>query len=261
MMDRCNVCGGSLRSIAAYAALPRVSSDCKPVAPGGSVAACSACGGIQKPVTSAFLADIGVIYAKYDVYYQGGGMEQIVFDSRKGAPSRRSELLSDRLLSTDLLPAKGSVVDLGCGNGAFLASLAARLPGWSLAGLELDRKHEATLARIPRFERLIVGEPEALSGSFDLISMIHALEHFTDPLRTLTAIRARLTPQGLLFIEIPNVEQNPFDLLIADHVSHMTPWTLETLLARAGFEVVHLATDWVGKELSVLARPAPSPPA
>lgn len=259
-MDKCNICDGELQALPDYSALPRVSSDCKPLQPGGMLAACRSCGGMQKPITMEFMADIGRIYANYDVYYQGGGIEQIVHDSRHGRPVRRSDVLTERLVATGLLPDRGRAIDLGCGNGTFLAAFANRFPDWTLHGLELDRKHEATLAAIPGFAGLVVGEPEKLTGTYDFISMIHALEHFTDPSRSLRAMRERLSPDGLLFIEMPNAAQNPFDFVIADHVSHMTPWGLEKMLGAAGLAVVHLATDWVSKELSVIARAVERPP-
>jgi hypothetical protein len=216
---------------------------------------CDACGAIGKPVTESFLADIGAIYGAYDVYYQGGGMEQLVYDSISGAPLRRSELLSRRLGASGLLPDACRMMDLGCGNGSFMRSLSAHMPGWSFNGLELDRRHEAELKTIPRFAKLELGDVKSLEGRYDLISMIHALEHFLDPFETLVSLRRNLTADGLVFIEIPNVQANPFDLLIADHVSHFTPWSLEAILLRAGYEICLLETDWVKKELSVLARP------
>jgi hypothetical protein len=60
----CHVCGASrLTPLPAYAAMPRVSSDCRPVAPGGALHVCAACGTAQKPATPDFLADTGAIYA------------------------------------------------------------------------------------------------------------------------------------------------------------------------------------------------------
>jgi hypothetical protein len=82
-MNSCNICGlGPLFPIGTYARLARVSSDCKPVAPGGELSICQSCGGVQKRATSAFLAEIDQIYRDYDVYYQGGGAEQIALDTR-----------------------------------------------------------------------------------------------------------------------------------------------------------------------------------
>lgn len=252
----CNVCGAaSLDEVAEYRELPRVSSDCKPVPAGGALLTCTVCGGIQKAATPEFLADIGRIYDAYDVYYQGGGLEQIVFDSLSNTGMRRSQLLSGRLAASNLLPSRGRAIDLGCGNGGFLRALSDRLPGWEFLGLELDDRHRETLMTIPNFVELRHEDVKALSGQFDFISMIHALEHFLDPFETLQALRKNVAPGGLIYIQIPNVQENPFDLLIADHVSHFSPGSLRAILGRAGYEVVSLSTDWVKKELSVLARP------
>lgn len=258
----CHVCGAdALRPLPAFAALPRVSSDCRPVAAGGELVVCGACGAAQKPATPAFLADIGAIYAAYDVYYQGGGAEQIVFDSEGGGAMRRSALITARIAATGLLPATGSAIDIGCGNGALLRQLAPRFPDYALWGLELDDRNLAVMQDIPGFQDLHVGELDALTGSYTLVTMVHALEHFTDPFAALTALRPRVAGDGFVYIQVPNLAQNPFDLLIADHATHFTPASLEALLIRAGYAVVRMETEWVKKELSVLARPAATPPA
>ncbi|UPY37440.1 class I SAM-dependent methyltransferase [Sediminicoccus sp. KRV36] len=234
------------------------------MASGGVVEVCNACGAIRKPATASFQSEIGAIYAAYDVYYQGGGLEQMVFDSRTGRPVRRSELLAERLRGSGVLPAAAPTaaptaaplraMDLGCGNGAFLRALAGAFQGWQLFGLELDDRSLAAMQDIPGFAGLLTGDVKELQGRYDLISMIHALEHFLDPYQTLLALRGNLTPGGHVFIQIPDVSENPFDLLIADHVSHFTPRSLARILGRAGYQVVRLETDWVRKEMSVLAR-------
>jgi hypothetical protein len=58
-----------------------------------------------------------------------------------------------------------------------------------------------------------------------------------------------------LFIEVPNAGTNPFDYTVADHLMHFTPETLAYLVRRAGFHVRCIATDWVAKEISVVAVP------
>lgn len=237
-----------------YARLARVSSDCKPRAKGGELAVCRVCGGVQKPATPAFLTEIGEIYGGYDVYYQGGGAEQISLDSRDGTLKRRSDLIVDRLIASAPLHSPGTALDFGCGNGVMLKAIARREPGWVLDGLDLDDRYRPELAGIPGFRKLVIaGQGDDAGETYDLITMIHALEHLTDPLRRLEDIARRLKPQGLLFIESPNLTANPFDLLIADHATHFTPRSIAHLLRCAGFAVKHLATDWIAKELSVIA--------
>jgi len=252
----CHVCAAPcLAPVPSYAAMPRVSSDCRPVQPGGALYVCTACGVAQKPATPEFLADIAAIYAAYDVYYQGGGADQIVFDVEAGTGVRRSVLLSRRLAATGLLPESGSVIDIGCGNGAFLRALGSVMPGCELYGLELDERNLVAMREIPRFAGLKVGDVTKLDGEYALITMVHVLEHLTDPFATLAALRRNLGAEGLLFIEVPNVAENPFDLVVADHATHFTPPALESLLVRAGLEPLLFETDWVRKEMSVLVRP------
>jgi len=54
-------------------------------------------------------------------------------------------------------------------------------------------------------------------------------------------------------MEVSNIEENPFDILIADHLMHFSPETLSNLLRRVGFMPTLVATDWVPKEISLLA--------
>jgi SAM-dependent methyltransferase len=103
---------------------------------------------------------------------------------------------------------------------------------------------------------LYVGPVEAVPGAFDVITMIHVLEHIVDPVAVLATLRGKLAPGGLLLIEVPHHPANPFELLIADHRSHFTSDSLTRALVAAGYEIVSVATDWIPKELSVVARPA-----
>jgi hypothetical protein len=84
--------------------------------------------------------------------------------------------------------------------------------------------------------------------------MIHVLEHILAPRDFITKLWDKLQLGGLLVVEIPNYLQNPFDLLIADHCTHFTVATITELIKREGYEVISVATDWVPKELTVVAR-------
>jgi SAM-dependent methyltransferase len=260
LTSACNICGGeALERIPFYDRLARVSSDCKPRPAGGELYVCRICGGVQKPATPAFLAEIGEIYGGYDVYYQGGGAEQISLDRRDGTLKRRSDLIVERLFAAASLTTPGAALDFGCGNGVMLRAIEHHEPGWVLDGLDLDDRYRSQLSNIEGFRQLVIaGRNDDATETYDLVTMIHALEHLTDPLHSLQEIARRLKPAGLLFIESPNLADNPFDLLIADHATHFTPKSIGHLLRRAGFVVKLIATDWVAKELSVIAAKNPS---
>jgi SAM-dependent methyltransferase len=262
----CHVCGASAaKSVAGLEALRGVTSDCRLWPAGAHLAVCDVCGCAQKVLNAAWHADTQRIYGDYTIYYQSGGVEQAVFDPASGAASPRSARLLEHIVQSGALPAAGRLLDVGCGNGALLRSASEQLPGWRLAGTELDDKYRAVVESIPHVEALYVGAPSTAPGTFDAITMLHVLEHLPSPAIFMRKLHDKLAPNGLLVVHLPEFVQNPFDLLIADHCTHFSVGTLSAFLSRVGFEVLGAYNDWVPKELTVLARPsvglAPQPSA
>lgn len=250
----CIVCGATCtpRSVAGFDQLRRITSDCRAFGAQGYLAVCMECGAVQKRVDAQWLQEIGEIYRNYSTYYQSGGDEQIVFDRRSGQPRRRSDVLIDQLADRDHWPASMDVLDVGCGNGATLRAMGQKFPEWCLHGFELSDSALEKLKKIPGFKRLYTGHLTGVQQNFSLVSMVHAIEHFENPVQTLRELLP-IVGAGRLFIEVCNIDENPFDILVADHLTHFSPQTLTVLLRRAGYTVTHIATDWVAKEISALA--------
>lgn len=254
-MSACHVCGAAaLREYEAYRRLRRVTSDCRPWPEGGAIGTCDVCGATQKLLNDEWRDEARRIYSGYAIYHQAAGAEQAVFDA-SGAAQARSHRIVGRLSDVIDLPASGRLLDIGCGNGAFLRAFAGSRPGWRLTGTEVSDRNRAAVASIPQLERFHVGDHDRLEGGFDLLSLIHVLEHVENPIRFLSRLHDRIRHAGHLLIEVPFFHDNPFDLLIADHATHFTPDVLTRVLRAAGFAVVSIATDWVAKEISVVARP------
>ena len=154
------------------------------------------------------------------------------------------------------LPDTGRLLDIGCGNGAFLRAFARAMPRWTLVGTELSDATRAIVESIPGVEGLHVGSLDDLTGQFDLIALVHVLEHVSRPLDLLAVVSSKVKADGVVFVEVPDVPLNPFDLVIADHISHFTPATATALLESAGYVVSTSSRSWAVKEISVLARHA-----
>jgi SAM-dependent methyltransferase len=254
---QCSICGtGELEELIEYRGLRRVTSDCRAWPVGGRIGVCRTCGSVQKPTDNAFLADIDDIYRSYTIYHQAAGAEQVVFEQSSGLPASRSVKLLDTFRQHSNLKPTGRMLDVGCGNGATIRAFGQVAPGWTKVGTEFDAKYRAEVESIPHTEPLHVGPAETVPGSFDVITMIHVLEHILDPIGVLTTLRGKLAPGGLLLIEVPHHPANPFELLIADHRTHFTVHSMTRALVAAGFEIVSLADDLIPKELSVVARAA-----
>jgi SAM-dependent methyltransferase len=253
----CQACGTDrLHEIPGFADLPRVTSDSKPFRNGGRLFVCGQCGLVQKAVDAAWLAEIEEIYGAYEMYHQSAALDQPVFDPASGSPSGRCEVLARQLRESAMLPESGALLDVGAGSGAMLAAFSAACPRWSLFGLDLDRRKEPALMAIPRFQELFTVPPERLARGFDLVTLIHSLEHFTDPLSMLQRLAQRLDGGGRLFIEVNNVDRMPFDLVVADHLCHFNPVSLGYMVSRAGLGVMATRDNWINKEISLLANAA-----
>jgi SAM-dependent methyltransferase len=249
----CLVCGSTrFEKVEEYGGLPRVTSDCKPFRPGGSLVVCGECSAIQKLPDHKWFAEIARIYDEYEIYQLSDGIEQLIFTSTGAVP--RSQRLIGHIRNTAPLPESGRLIDIGCGNGAALANYSSAFPGWQLYGSELSERAIDGLRNIPNFVELYTVPIGDIPGRFDLVSMIHSLEHMTSPRSALEQASRLLTGDGLLFVEVPDAETSPFDLLVADHLVHFSRLTLGYLAAQIGVSPLFMGNSVLPKEITMIAR-------
>ncbi|POY38936.1 methyltransferase [Solitalea longa] len=140
--------------------------------------------------------------------------------------------------------AKGALLDVGCGTGAFLQTCL--LAKWDVTGVEPDSK-AATLAKakvtVPIHSSLF---EIALDGKqFDVITMWHVLEHVPDLNHTIDRLKSLLSPQGVLIIAVPNY--NSYDALhygrfwaaydVPRHLYHFSQPSIKALFGNHDFEL------------------------
>ena len=249
----CHHCQNPLSVFDKFPFLNQVTSDCRPWHISGQLGICISCGIVQKPMTDEWLKEIDEIYSRYDIYSQSGGIEQSTFE-QDGASVSRSQKIVKWLDTTQLLPQNGKLLDVGCGNGAFLRAFGQQFGEWEMAGLELDEKHKDLIEAIPGVTTFYTGSIDNVHDTFDIIVLIHALEHIPHPVEYLKSLRKYLKPDGLLFIEVPDLENSPFDIIIADHATHFVSKVLHEVVQNAYYETLIVKADFVPKELSLLAR-------
>jgi len=252
----CHICGGGLCCVDDFQSLLQVTSDCRIWKYKGNLTVCQVCGTVQKPVSERWLKEADAIYAGYDIYSQSGGLEQCSFDQLTGAAQSRSAKLVQWLTVNGYLSSTtstGSLLDIGCGNGAFLGAFGSVYPNWRMTGMELNDRNRSVVEAIPGVESFHIGSIESLSGQFNIITLIHALEHIPDPAQFLDVLKEKLLPSGILIIQTPNLNTNPFDILIADHCTHFTVDTLVKLLSPS-FTLLRVQEDYIPKELTVAVQ-------
>jgi SAM-dependent methyltransferase len=229
-----------------------VSSDVQCVAGTAEFAVCPNCAAVQKPTTPEWQAMAERIYANYDINHQAEGAEPMIFDSAKGHGPRSSILLR-HFLERFPLAESGRLLDIGCANGKLLESFHGLRPSWRLSGAEIRDTWAATVLALPGVERFYSGPDPAYEGRFDVISLSHVLEHIPEPVAFLERIAGHLAEGGRLLVALPDLRQNPIDLVIADHCTHFDERSLGDVLAGAGLEVALLSASWLPKELVAVA--------
>lgn len=97
----------------------------------------------------------------------------------------------------------GTLLDIGCGNGAFLAR--AKEMGWTVAGCDPDAKAVAMCRQLNL--DVIQGDAFAVSldgQRFDVVTLSHVIEHVSEPLVLVRRIHELLRPRGVLWMALPN---------------------------------------------------------
>jgi glycosyltransferase involved in cell wall biosynthesis/2-polyprenyl-3-methyl-5-hydroxy-6-metoxy-1,4-benzoquinol methylase len=232
----CNLCGGSAYKVRETAEPPF------------KVLECLDCGLVRvSPLPAA-----AALSEHYDKEYYRDWL-----DAQR---EKRRRMWKTRLDGIERSRPRGRLLDVGCGDGAFLEQ--ARLRGWQVSGTELSAyaaEYTAKTLGAPVFngELRAAGYPAA---SFDVVTMWHVLEHMPDPRGCLEEARRVMAPGGLLVIAVPNVN----DLLMRAaylaarfrrerlfsvkdrevHLYHFSPKTIRKMTEAAGFSCLKVAPDF-----------------
>jgi SAM-dependent methyltransferase len=159
----------------------------------------------------------------------------------------------------------GTLLDVGCGTGLFLA--VARRRGWQVTGI--DASVEATAWARSHFDLEVrTGQFAEFAGDgrrFDVVTMWDIIEHAREPVELLAVARGALNPGGIVALSTPNRRSildvvagtlyrlsggrltKPLEKFYIDqHFLYFDPATLAAALGRAGLgtvEVVREMTD------------------
>ena len=154
-----------------------------------------------------------------------------------------------------------SLLDIGCGTGAFINYM--QLKGWNVQGLEPDS--DARGIALERYG-LKTEPPEKLfdfkDAAFDVITLWHVLEHVHDFREYINQCKKILTDNGLLVIALPN--PSGYDAVkwgadwaawdVPRHLWHFSPESLHLLMDQYGFRSIgELPMPFDGFYVSILS--------
>ena len=144
--------------------------------------------------------------------------------------------------------APGSVLDIGCGGGAFLSQLA-QVKGVSAFGLEFNES-AAAWAR-SKGHRLLdrLSREQAPVGGFDVVTLFQILEHLEAPFQVVKQVKEVMKPGGLMIVTVPDAGgpvRHFSDALTDLPPHHVTRWherTVRVCAQRQRLTVLEIATE------------------
>ena len=141
---------------------------------------------------------------------------------------------SERLIGVIEKMAVQSVLDIGCGHGELLKLCQDR--GMDVQGIDMTPDH--CIDSIPACGSLA----ELGDKKYDLVTMIHMLEHVPDPIGELKIAAGHAN--RYIMIEVPKYDLGDYTVryLNLPHVLIFRTWTLVSAMERAGIDVLSLAT-------------------
>lgn len=139
------------------------------------------------------------------------------------------------------------VLDIGCGNGAFLKE--AMQLGWEAHGIDPDPKAAGQVAGL-RVEQGALPETNLPGATFDVVTLSHVIEHTHDPVASLREVLRLLKPDGQVWVATPNLMSYCHQCFQADWIglqspSHLVLFSHSSIsyaLRAAGFDGVRFSS-------------------
>jgi SAM-dependent methyltransferase len=134
----------------------------------------------------------------------------------------------------------GTLLDYGCGTGAFLNEM--KQAGWHVIGLELYHLNLDTPGKLDTLP----------ADDIDVITLWHVLEHVHTLHETMAQLKRVLNKDGLILIAVPNYTSGDAKHYqsawaawdVPRHLYHFSPASMEKLFALQGFQLEKTIPMW-----------------
>ena len=205
---------------------------------GISTAGCKNCGLVmtnpqpsEKFLEQFYLKD-------YRLYYQKTERPSENYIKKYGKDRRSEETARFIEKSTDFSKIH-DVLDIGASEGSLLKAVRNINPSINAFAVEPNKEFREFAARYVPCATFADSNSILRAGyRFDLIVVNHVLEHIASPVRALRDFGNLLKPNGLLYLEVPDVTHYVgLESLHIAHLYHFSEKSLCKIVAASGFKV------------------------
>jgi SAM-dependent methyltransferase len=198
---------------------------------------CAACGvGLTDPFPTP--DTVGALYQGRGSAANFDPIRGTIIDRLKDLSARRDLLNITAPRSAESIQ---GVLDYGTGNGRFALASREVFPDCEVDAVDFDLSPPPSLAT-EGIRYLTDAAFRAETRRYDLILLRHVLEHLHDPIAFLSLLRERLAPDGLIYVEVPNLRSANIRLFgtianayqVPYHLFHFASASLDCALAASG---------------------------
>ena len=234
-MTPCRVCRATIDAPAYQTPAPALTSINTLVDVPTRVYVCESCGHAQ-------CDDIPEIQTFYDQVYRislaGDDHDQVFAVETDGSVIYRTDRQADIALRLLDIPRGARVLDYGAAKSDTLRKIHALRPDIRPHVFDVSTDYAAAWQGwVPEAAQATYSVPAAWDGTFDVIMSYFVIEHVPDPVAFVRTIASLLRPGGSVLLALPDVDANPGDMAVADHLNHFSEASLWRVLADAGFTV------------------------
>ncbi len=222
------------------------------------------------PVTNVICRNCGLVYqsprmtetesqafyeAEYRLLYQG---QEGPNPKDLAVQSARAQVILDFISQS--INSIARVLDIGCSTGILLQQFRDHTQA-AVCGVEPGNSYRQYAQSLGLEVFASLAELQAAGlPRFNLVSMMHVLEHVPDPVEYLQNLRTQfLEPDGWLLVEVPNLYAH--DCFEVAHLISFSAHTLAQVVQKAGYRVTRLRAHGLPRSrliplyLTLLAQP------
>jgi len=149
----------------------------------------------------------------------------------------------------------GKLLDAGCAKGYLVA--AAKQKNWNSFGIDFRKKYADygnNVLDVKIYQRELLEVLENLDHKFDIIILWHTLEHVPYPKKLIEKLKEKLSPDGIITIQVPDYEKLKKSIVGIHHISYFSPDSLKNLTKICDLELLSYDYDSKNGFIGLIVR-------